>query len=90
MCAIAESKDDAYETATGFDGGTDCDVRWNDVVRHGERGGADPPGSITRCEPFEVERYRFHQHCIVTMPDVDGEIFLSEYWIDEYGNPYLM
>ncbi|KOE99614.1 membrane protein [Stenotrophomonas geniculata N1] len=49
-----------------------------------------PPGSITRCEPFEVERYRFHQHCIVTMPDVDGEIFLSEYWVDEYGNPYLM
>lgn len=49
-----------------------------------------PPGSVTRCEPFEVERYRIHQHCIVTMPDADGDIFLSEYWIDEYGNPYLM
>ncbi|HDS1531330.1 TPA: hypothetical protein QEK88_004689 [Stenotrophomonas maltophilia] len=53
-------------------------------------GVTSPPGSVTRCEPFEVERYRIHQHCIVTMPDADGEIFLTEYWIDEYGNPYLM
>ncbi|HEL3811572.1 TPA: hypothetical protein UMT89_002942 [Stenotrophomonas maltophilia] len=53
-------------------------------------GAIGPPGSVTRCEPFEVERYRVHQHCIVTMPDADGEMFLTEYWIDEYGNPYLM
>ena len=52
-------------------------------------GVTSPPGSVTRCEPFEVERYRIHQHCIVTMPDADGDIFLTEYWIDEYGNPYL-
>ncbi|MBA0282885.1 hypothetical protein D7Y44_09160 [Stenotrophomonas maltophilia] len=53
-------------------------------------GVTSPPGSVTRCEPFEVERYRIHQHCIVIMPDADGDIFLTEYWIDEYGNPYLM
>ncbi|MCX2893385.1 MULTISPECIES: hypothetical protein [Stenotrophomonas] len=49
-----------------------------------------PPGSTTECVPVEVERYRIHQHCTVTFVDETGSVFVSEYWIDEYGNPYLI
>lgn len=86
MCAIAESKDDAYETATGRDG------RVGDGNGNPGSGGGRQcrgPKENVSCVPVKVDHNRVHQHCTETYTDEFGNVYEAEYWIDEYGNPYL-
>jgi len=39
--------------------------------------------------PVKVDHNRVHQHCTETYTDEFGNVYEAEYWIDEYGNPYL-
>ncbi|MEG0184732.1 MAG: hypothetical protein RR704_14900 [Stenotrophomonas sp.] len=51
---------------------------------------AAPPGTSVSCVPVAVDRNRVHQHCTETYIDDWGNEVSFEYWIDEYGNPYLV
>jgi len=50
---------------------------------------AGVPGTTVSCVPVNVDRNRVHQHCTETYVDQWGNEISAEYWIDEYGNPYL-
>lgn len=50
---------------------------------------AGVPGSSISCVPVNVDRNRVHQHCTETYVDEQGNVHEAEYWIDEYGNPYV-
>lgn len=50
---------------------------------------ASAPGTTVSCVPVNIDRNRVHQHCTETYIDEQGNVHEAEYWIDEYGNPYL-
>lgn len=86
MCAIAESKDDAYETATGRDGRSgsgNCDPG-PDGGRPSGWGGPEN----TNCVPVKMGPY-YHQRCEVTYFDENGQPYVRVYWIDQNGQWYL-
>ncbi|HEL5028300.1 hypothetical protein NJG17_10750 [Stenotrophomonas maltophilia] len=47
------------------------------------------PKENVSCVPVKVDHNRVHQHCTETYTDEFGNVYEAEYWIDEYGNPYL-
>ena len=47
------------------------------------------PRENVSCVPVNVDRNRVHHHCTETYTDEFGNVYTAEYWIDEYGNPYL-
>ncbi|EKT4089933.1 hypothetical protein [Stenotrophomonas maltophilia] len=50
---------------------------------------AGGPKENVSCVPVKVDHNRVHQHCTETYTDEFGNVYEAEYWIDEYGNPYL-
>lgn len=50
---------------------------------------AGGPQENVSCVPVKVDHNRVHQHCTETYTDEFGNEYEAEYWIDEYGNPYL-
>ena len=50
---------------------------------------AGGPKENVSCVPVRVDVNRVHQRCTETYTDEFGNVYEAEYWIDEYGNPYL-
>ncbi|EKZ1926906.1 hypothetical protein U8Z98_004736 [Stenotrophomonas maltophilia] len=50
---------------------------------------AGGPKENVSCIPVKVDHNRVHQRCTETYTDEFGNVYEAEYWIDEYGNPYL-